>query len=124
MSWPRVSEALPLNRCNRLALEALGEENGREMMDKTLEQMFPKWVAKVRAEACEEGFRKGFRIGFIKFYLDAVRNRLGAVPSGMEEQLWAASLEELDGWRPFRLEASNVDEAMKGNGSWGNGVPV
>ncbi len=69
MSWPRVPEAFPLNRCNRLALEALGEENGREMMDKTIEQMFPKWVAEFRAKGEARGLAKGRAEGKVEMLL-------------------------------------------------------
>ncbi len=103
-------------RCRRLALEALGNKRGKEMMDIAIEQLSPGRLAEVRAEGRAEVK--------VESILRVVRKRFGVEPSDLEAQLLAASEEKLDDWLDRVLDAPNIDEAMKGNGSWGNGTPV
>ncbi len=66
----------------------------------------------------------GIAKGKVEMLLGIARKRFGDVPGTLEERLHAAPLEDLDSWQDRLLEARSIDEAMNGNGSWGNGASV
>ncbi len=75
-------------------------------------------------ERAEKIFVTGEVKGRVESLMGIARKRFGDVPCTLEERLQAASLEELDSWQIRMLRAPSINEAMNGNGSWGNGAAV
>ncbi len=99
-------------RLDRLTLELWGKEKTEEIMENWLDRKYRQHAEKI------------FAAGKVESLMGIARKRFGDVPGTLEERLQAASLEDLDSWQDRLLEARSIDEAMKGNGSWGNGVSV
>ncbi len=94
------------------------------MMDMAIEQLSPGLLAEREARGEARGLAKGWAEGKVEVLLGIAQERFGEVPDDLDERLRAASEEDLDSWRIRLLRAPSIDEAMKGNGSWGNGAPV
>ncbi len=96
----------------RLMSESWGPDWEGEPMEDLLEQL------------AEEAMDRRYARGKIENLLRIAQRRFGAVPDNLEAQLSSVPPEELDSWVDRMFDAPSIDEAMKGNGSWGNGSPA
>ncbi len=115
-------------RLDRLALKALGGRKGKKTMQNFLERMAAKgeehFRAKGEQEGLQKGLQKGLQEGKVEMLLNVARKKFGALPKQLEALLQAAKPEEIDDWLDRLVHATSIEEAMEGNGSWGNGVPA
>ncbi len=100
------------DRFRHLMSESWGSGWEGEPMTNLLEQL------------AEEAGNRRFAKGQVKAILGVAQARFGTVPQNLEAQLLAEQPEELDNWAKRMATAPSIEDAMKGNGSWGNGVPA